>query len=495
MRWACKVLVPDRASSLVMTVLTGAVNPYRWCKPAVEAAVLRRRILEPLVKHWFGERVRLPETRGVRWDDDAKAYELAAELIEGRHAMLRHPACGEAKGEVKELVQDVLRPLQKHLKAAGFDGLLWQAGMGNPVAAANFMRQAKEGETPHWVWIDAESGVPALFPFNPWHLFRTYLPLSVKHGRWLFDDADLPRLRAYVQEHGEALQASLGSAPYVRMQADVDALESAQRAWKAFSRHQRSVTSNHAIGKITDAQAEHYAKRPARWILHLVGRGVVKAAKKAGGAVLLGLAHLKPRPLIAGLGRWAKFFFSQRVRERWATGYVRRRVLDWRERGFLTREQARDVRESMRTSDAAEYVADFGVHLAMKPGLKLITWGLIPALKLMGYIDSWWLVAFVAVYGGAIGRTLYTFGRTVQAMFRGRHLPVVALAVGLLPVVGNTAYPLQLLAASAQSNGTVAKFMVHDIFSAIGRRLPIWGGKDTLIEHRANAVATFAARG
>ena len=139
-RLACKVFLPDRASSLVNTVLMGAVNPYRWDKHAVACAVLRRRILEPLVRWWFDDKVRLPATDGARWFDESLAFELRAELIEGRHAMLRHPLAGEAKHEVDDLVNEVLRPLQQHLDESGFDGLLWQAGRGNPVAAANFMR-------------------------------------------------------------------------------------------------------------------------------------------------------------------------------------------------------------------------------------------------------------------------------------------------------------------------------------------------------------------
>jgi len=410
--------------------------------------------------------------------------------------MLRHPGCGPAKDEVRDLVGNVLRPLAGHLKRAGFDGLLWQAGKGNPVASANFMREMPTDGTPaRWVWIDAESGVPALFPFNPWHLLATYLPLSLKHGRWLFDDVDVPCLRDYVDAHAAEFEATLGADRVTRMRRDVEALAAVQAKWKTLSRHQRSVGSHLAIGRITASQAAHYAERPVRWLLRLVGRGSVKAARLAGRGLWRGLAHLEPRRLALALGRWGKFFLSQRVRERWASRHVRRRVRDWRDRGFLTREDGRRVRASMRTSDAAGYVADFGVHLAMKPGLKLITWGVVPALKLTGYIDSWWLVGILVVYGGAIGRTLYTFSRTLQALVRGRHLPVVALAVGLLPVVGNAAYPLQLLATSSKKDGGVAKFMVHDIFSALGRRLPIWGGKDTLTEHRANAVATFVARG
>ena len=154
--------------------------------------------------------MRLPATDGARWYEPERAFELRAELIEGRHAMLRHPLAGEAKHEVDDLVNEVLRPLQQHLDESGFDGLLWQAGRGNPVAAANFMRDLTDSGA-RWVWIDAESGVPALFPLNPYHLFRTYLPLSDKHGRWLFDDVDVPRLRAYVDRNTAPLARRLGA--------------------------------------------------------------------------------------------------------------------------------------------------------------------------------------------------------------------------------------------------------------------------------------------
>lgn len=491
-RLACKVFVPDRASSLVNTVLTGAVNPYRWDKHAVACAVLRRRILEPLVRWWFDDRVRLPATDGARWCDESLAFELRAELIEGRHAMLRHPLAGDAKHEADDLVSEVLRPLGKHLEASGFDGLLWQAGRGNPVAAANFMRDLS-GSGARWVWIDAESGVPALFPLNPWYLFSTYLPLSDKHGRWLFDDVDVPRLRRYVDHHAAELGERLGAAGLQRLQRDVDALEASQRRWRALPRHRRSVSSYQATGKITREQARHYIDKPVRWLGRLVGRAVVRAPVKLLGVVKRFLPRLAPRHVLAGLAAYGRFFVSQKLRSRWANNYVRRRVLDWRTRGMLDREGARAVRASMAGNDAGEYIADFGVHLAIKPAVKLVVWGLVPLLAILGVLGSWWAVALIA-FGGAIGRTIYTLGRTVQSLTRGRRAPWIALLAGLAPVVGNAAYPLQLLASTRGGNGLVAQFLVHDILSGVGRRVPIWGGKDTLLEHWCNAIARLVTR-
>ena len=490
-RWACKLLVPDRASSLVMTVLTGAVNPYRWNGDAVRAAVSRRRILEVLVPFWSDGIVRLPETGGVRFDGSARAFELRAELIEGRHAMLRHPGCGEARGEIKELVRHVLRPLQRHLKGAGFDGLLWQAGKGNPVATANFIRDTRVDAPARWVWIDAESGVPALFPLNPWHLVRTYLPLSQKHRRWLFDDVDVERLHAYLAQH----ETSLGKERHAVLVREVHALDGAQREWKRLGRHGRSVSSHEVMGRIDAEQAEHYRQRPVRWALRLAARGFARGLWKAGTLVALGLSHLRPRLVLAALSRWARFFVSQEVRERWATRYVRRRAAVWRERGFLTRDRARAIRASMREGDAAEYVADFGIHLALKLPANVVRYIAVPALYATGVIESGWVAAGLFVLLTPVLRTLYSLWRCARSLARGRRAPWLALFVGAIPTIGNAAYALQLLAASTQGSCAAAPFLVHDIVSATGRRLPIWGGRDTRMEHWANALATLFSRG
>jgi hypothetical protein len=330
---------------------------------------------------------------------------------------------------------------------------------------------------------------------NPWHLLRTYLPLSLKHRRWLFDDVDMPRLRTYVEAHQDDLVEAVGADAARALRRDVDTLEAVQRSWKSLSRHRRSVASHHVTGRIDDAQATYYTPRPLRWIARLLGRGLVRGVKKAGGLVLYGALHLKPRLVVAALSRWARFFFSQQVRERWATRYVRRRAAVWRERGFLTRSDTRAIRASMQRGDAAEYVADFGIHLALKLPVNLLRYVAVPALYATGVIASGWVAAGLFMFLTPACRTLYSLWRCARSVVRGRRAPWLALVVGAVPTFGNAAYPLQLLAASTRGSGEAAPFLVHDIFSATGRRLPIWGGRDTLMEHRTNALATLFARG
>ena len=52
--------------------------------------------------------------------------------------------------------------------------------------------------------------------------------------------------------------------------------------------------------------------------------------------------------------------------------------------------------------------------------------------------------------------------RMVQAGLSGQRLPWIALLVGLLPVIGNSAYPVQLLHTSTITEAKLAQFIVYD---------------------------------
>ena len=83
-------------------------------------------------------------------------------------------------------------------------------------------------------------------------------------------------------------------------------------------------------------------------------------------------------------------------------------------------------------------------------------------------------------------RTLYTAGRLVQAMLARHELPWIALVVGALPVLGNFAYPVQIVYSSREEDDVLAQFILYDGFSLIGAKLPIWGGRNTSTEHAFN---------
>ena len=69
-----------------------------------------------------------------------------------------------------------------------------------------------------------------------------------------------------------------------------------------------------------------------------------------------------------------------------------------------------------------------------------------------------------------------------------RERPWVALGTGLLPVIGNFAYPCQILYSSADERARVARFIVQDGGALVGQALPIWGGRDPAAEHRGNRL-------
>ena len=93
-RVAHKIFTPDALSRLVFYALEGAPNPYGWNEDAIATALARRQILGRLVEFWFGGRLSLPAVYGTAWNEQAHAYELRCEFIEGRHLPLRGcPSC------------------------------------------------------------------------------------------------------------------------------------------------------------------------------------------------------------------------------------------------------------------------------------------------------------------------------------------------------------------------------------------------------------------
>lgn len=209
-----------------------------------------------------------------------------------------------------------MRPLQDHLDAAGFDGLQWQAGRGNPVAASNFMlaKPVEGGGREHrWVWIDLESGVPALFAMNPLATLGFYLPRSFRHRHWLFDDVDVPRLRRYLQEHRSGLEDRLGREALREIDEQVTDLDRCQRQWRSIPRHRRAISYELSQERITTEQAAFFHTRPLRWTLHLALTGALRAAASVAAKAQAVLARLRRTLRLRRLGtRCWRFCTSER---------------------------------------------------------------------------------------------------------------------------------------------------------------------------------------
>ena len=480
----CKIFAGDTASRLVMYVLTGAPNPYIWCEAAVRSAESRRRLLSMLVQHWFNGRLRLPDTFGSVWSDSHKAYGLRCGFVVGTHAPLCLANWRSSDEEyIDDLVRNIMRPLQRHLMIAGFDGLIWQAGLGNPVAANNFILEASASGQPRWVWIDLESGVPALFPMNPLALVQHYLPLSWRHRGWLFDDVDVGKLRQYVIEHQEALAADFSADELADLHHCISELERDQALWKSLPRHHRSIGYAYCKGRITAEETEWFKARRFRWYIDLLRHLLLQGISRIRRKIVQAIDWLRDQCWLKLMGNTWRFVTSQKSRTFFARRYVTRRIQSWHIRGFLGKESVNDLRGELRGDVASDYLTDFGVHLAIKPPVKVIQWWIVPGLFTAGFIESGVVTVAILVGGGAIGRTLYTMGRLIQSALSGQRQPWLALGVGMLPVVGNSAYPCQLIYHGTNPGDSIARFILCDIFARIGQHFPIWGGQDTLTEH------------
>jgi hypothetical protein len=481
---ADKVFNSTGLTKLVQYVFLGAPNPYAWSEDAVRAAVVRRKILARLVELWFGDDVVVANAYGHSWDEENRTFCLHTAFADGVAPTLHHPMNRRGSSEVRDLWARVMKPLQRHLDEAGCDGLAWQAGLGNPVALANFLRLRGDGPL-RWAWIDLESGVPALFPADVRTLFSFYLPRSLKFGRPLFDDIDVERLDRYVTGRREALVRVHGEQAYVDLLRDVAALGEHQEAWRAIPRHARSVAARHAKGDLTDEQAAWYSARPLRWYARELSRVPGKAIGLAGRLAAAIWGRIREIPWSSLPRRVPMFLVSQSYRYQVAHKLVGSRIDSWEKRGQLVPEEARHLRGNLESEESSAYLTDFGVHVAIKPFVKFVEYAVFPALFAAGIIGPG-VLALVLLGAGCFARTAYTLGRLVQSTLIGHEKPWVALGVGLLPVFGNFAYPLQIIYSSTVVDDIVAQFLLYDGCSILGRKLPIWGGRDTLTEHAFN---------
>lgn len=473
---ARKVFGSNGLTKAVQYAFLGAPNPYLWSEPAIRTAVLRRSILAELVEFWFGAKLRVARAYDYAWNAEFRAFEMPCELIEGCHVALHHPYTAPDHAELKDVIRNVMKPLQKRLAEAGCDGLVWQAGRGNPVALNNFMCEGRDDcDGYRWAWIDLESGVPALIPINPLDLLVFYLPKSLLLRRPLFDDVDVDKLRRYVGAQRERLEEKLGDDRVSRLETDIDALAERQREWKSLPRHRRSISYRFAKGSISQEQAERYAKHPWRWY----GRESVRAMRSMTMLVVSGACRLVAALAGFNLGRALKGCWnavrSQEYRERLARDYVATRLAHWRGRGQLSEGDAALLRGHLDSDEGSTSLADFGIHLAVKPLVKVTQLWIMPALWVAGAVDDVFL-GFFLVAGGSIVRTLYTLARLIQSARLGHEKPWVALLVGAFPVIGNFAYPTQMFATGTHEHREVAGFILYDTFAGFGRWLPIFFG-------------------
>jgi hypothetical protein len=482
----------DSLTKLVNYLFVGAPNSYSWNKDAVECARLRRDILSVLVPYWFDSHVRIASSIDTGWNDEAKAYELETEFIQGRYAGLHHPFSKLRDWELSDLVNNVMKPLQKKLKKSGFDGLVWQAGKGTPTALNNFLLD----DDGNWVWIDAESGVPALFPLNPIALVSYYLPRSIKFGRAMFDDVDTDKLSCYSFRNQKHISHKVGNKTFYSLVDKVVQLEYHQIRWKIIPRAAKSITYKLRKEKITSEQAEWYYDHTLLWYgresVRLSGKALKKGYETAIKAAQK-LWSIEYRKIIKNS---FKFLFSGKYRKACIENYVNGRIQQWVDRDQLGPKEADLLREQVQHESTSPYLTDLFLVGLLKPVVKCIEVFGLPALYAMGVIDGTTLAA-TELLGGTIYRTLYTSGRMIYDGLNPNskgNPRLMALFVGAIPSVGNAAYPVQMIYSASSTSKELAEFLTYDICSRTGEKIPIWGGRDTRTEHFFNHIPDVIVR-
>lgn len=484
----------DSLTKLVNYLFTGAPNSYSWNEDALMCAHLRRDILSTLVPYWFNSHVRIANSLGIGWNDKVKAGEIQTEYIMGRYAALHHPFSRETDWELSDLVDNVMRPLQERLIESGFDGLVWQAGKGNPVALNNFILNSERD----WVWIDVESGVPALFPLNPTALVSFYLPNSIKHRRALFDDVDTEKLQGYINRNEEDLERRVGRIKLSQLVQSVQQLGDHQNRWKSMARASKSITYQFKKEKITQEQADWYYKHPLLWYgresIRLTGKAARKIWYDIPKKVLHNLLSFDYQRIIRNS---ARFVFSEKYRKACIEEYVNERIQQWVDRGHLQHNEANYLRNQLGHESTSSYLTDFFVLMGLKPAVKGIEVFGLPSLYAVGAIDETTLAVGIT-FGGAIYRTLYTSGRMVYDRLRqdnsNGNPRLIALLVGMIPTLGNAAYPVQMIYSATSGSKELAEFLTYDTTSRVGEKIPIWGGRDTRTEHFFNHIPDIIVR-
>lgn len=480
---ATKTFTGELVSKVILFVLTGSANPYTWNEDAIQSAIIRRKLLSGLCRVWFKDKLRLPKTYGYNWNPHHKAFEINAEFIKGQHAPLFSPLKTEQKDYMAELRREIMNPLQEKLIQSGFDGMVWQAGKGNPVGASNFMLLREEDGTDQWIWIDLESGLPALFALNPFSTLLYYFPKCIQHRDWLFDNVDTGKLSIYLEENKEIIIKELGLKAYREMCNDSKLLSATQKKWKGLERYKKSLYYAASQEEITPGERAYYEDKPFRWYLKslmLFLKSFVLKLKETYLSIAEAVYNFRYRKFLKRI-----YFYFTDVRYRWGTArwYLKREIEKWNARKFLNEHDADYLRNELKNDDISAYLTDFSIHIGIKPIVKIFAWVIMPLLIASGFC-SLQSGSIIIVLAGSISRTAYTLWRITHSLVKSKpHYPWLALIIGAIPGFGNLAYPVDLFYHSAGKKDLLAKFIAYAFSAKVGANIPIWGGKDSETEH------------
>ena len=183
------------------------------------------------------------------------------------------------------------------------------------------------------------------------------------------------------------------------------------------------------------------------------------------------------------------FCVSGSFQSRFGRLMIQSRIERWREHQRLTDVEAEALQRQLDSAAVDEYVRCFGLHLGLKLLMPVVT-----SLKVGGAAAS--VASGNPVYF-LLMLMLLPMLRTATTLWRmiGSGRPAAdyrdALAVGILPVVGSLAYPVQMYAKFP----ALSLFLMRDFASRLGCWLPIYGGKDSRTELAAIKSVNLIAEG
>jgi hypothetical protein len=515
--------------------------PYRTTASAVWAAYYRRKAIRLLTEYWFGEPC-VADALYIRWDAALKAFILGTEYVAGRGPRLPPPdpdvlqrwlgksVHSRPVAEMETLLSFMDR-LRSHLHDSGFIGAQWQVERRTLVATANCLYDGQR-----WIVVDLESGVPAL-------TIAQYLVQGLCIGRVpLFDDTDFRTLWSYLEQHAEALKQRLGEAKYLRLRDAAAKLEIHEQLWKTgevallrtpgrwvrapdrahirrqtLERWRLEEQISAETARVLETSSLQFLgywafagvlRRARHWARFLGNRAYrvavmsphVMAWVQAGRLDQhIGLRLLRHGRLMA-CGVWAlvamlpaalvrvcrdpqyrasvlRHAYHALVDERYqlalAAHCIARRIQEWESMQRLTTAEADRLQRAMVMPSAQEYVRGFGVHLALKALLPSV---LLDPLFVAAAVATGSPYPLALIWVRSLAITVYT---TVRWIKRPDLRFGTALAVGLVPKAGILAYPIQLSTVHPE----LSAFLMRDLASGLGQRLPVYGGHHTRTEH------------
>jgi hypothetical protein len=160
----------------------------------------------------------------------------------------------------------------------------------------------------------------------------------------------------------------------------------------------------------------------------------------------------------------------------WLGGQQTEKAIDqWQASHRITADQADRLRNDLCGSEVLAYARGFAGHLALKtlaPVIVPAKVGGLAAFAASG--NAWFLLPLLST---PALRTLITLASAWGT--RKQHIPHgEALVTGWLPIIGSVAFPLQMFSTRPR----LSTFLIRDVASKLGRRMPVYGGADSRTE-------------